>query len=723
MTGIDPLRTTAEEIAARLAAREVSCTEVAGAYLERIESLDPDLHVFLHVDPERTLADAARLDAAGPTGLQGVPIALKDLLCTRDVPATAALADPRGLPAAVRRDRRASSCATRARHRSASSTWTSSRWDRRPRTRRTARRATRGTRRACRADRAAARRPRSPPVSRRWRSAPTPAARSASPRRCAASSGSSRRTARSRGTARSRSRRRSTRSGRSRARCATPRCCSQVDRGPRPARLHLARRGRRRRRRCPRRRRRQRPAHRRARRVTGVEGDRARGARRVRASARTRSALEAAAREVDRVSLPRRHALAAYYLIAPAEASSNLARYDGVRYGLRVDGDDVCSTSTKRPRDAGLRPRGQAPHHARHLRAVGRLLRRVLREGAAGAHADHRATSTRVFEQFDVCSRRRRRPSRSSSARRPTIRSRCTWRRVHASREPRRPARRSACRAGSARRPADRRAAARHRRCSREHAARSRPRDRVRRRVRAGSVRRHRRSRLVEQRPDAGSPSSASRSTSQLRHAQQDVLRLPRTSSAPSRTRASARSASAHPGSLPVLNRPRSRCRSRSASRCSSTIARAIDLLPQELLLSRLPKDYQISQYDEPLVPRRLARRSTARRRRAVRFVRAHLEEDAGKTMHVGGGWAGSTSSTSSVVDFNRAGMPLLEIVSEPDLRTAEAGARVPRRSCSATFAGDRRLRREHGRGLAALRRQRLGAPARRVRARYQAPS
>jgi aspartyl-tRNA(Asn)/glutamyl-tRNA(Gln) amidotransferase subunit A len=89
VSGIDPLRTTAEEIAARLAAREVSCTEVAGAYLERIESLDPDLHVFLHVDPERTLADAARLDAAGPTGLQGVPIAYKDLLCTRDVPTTA----------------------------------------------------------------------------------------------------------------------------------------------------------------------------------------------------------------------------------------------------------------------------------------------------------------------------------------------------------------------------------------------------------------------------------------------------------------------------------------------------------------------------------------------------------------------------------------------------------------------------------------------------------
>ena len=53
-------------------------------------------------------------------------------------------------------------------------------------------------------------------------------------------------------------------------------------------------------------------------------------------------ALEKAGATVDRVSVPSAmFGLSAYYLIAPAEASSNLARYDGVRYGLRVDGDDV----------------------------------------------------------------------------------------------------------------------------------------------------------------------------------------------------------------------------------------------------------------------------------------------------------------------------------------------------------------------------------------------
>ena len=65
-------------------------------------------------------------------------------------------------------------------------------------------------------------------------------------------------------------------------------------------------------------------------------------------------ALEKAGATVDRVSVPSaRYGLSAYYVIAPAEASSNLARYDGVRYGLRVDGDDV-ATMNARTRDAGF---------------------------------------------------------------------------------------------------------------------------------------------------------------------------------------------------------------------------------------------------------------------------------------------------------------------------------------------------------------------------------
>jgi aspartyl-tRNA(Asn)/glutamyl-tRNA(Gln) amidotransferase subunit A len=67
-------------------------------------------------------------------------------------------------------------------------------------------------------------------------------------------------------------------------------------------------------------------------------------------------ALEKAGASVDRVRVPStQYGLSAYYLIAPAEASSNLARYDGVRYGMRVDGDDV-ATMNARTRDAGFGP-------------------------------------------------------------------------------------------------------------------------------------------------------------------------------------------------------------------------------------------------------------------------------------------------------------------------------------------------------------------------------
>ena len=103
--------------------------------------------------------------------------------------------------------------------------------------------------------------------------------------------------------------------------------------------------------------------------------------------------LVKAGAEIVQVSCPHFvHALAAYYLVMPSEASSNLARFDAMRYGLRVLPEGVEAPErrgghARHPRP-GLRRRGEAPHHPRHLRPVQRLLRRLLRPGAEGAHAD-----------------------------------------------------------------------------------------------------------------------------------------------------------------------------------------------------------------------------------------------------------------------------------------------------------------------------------------------
>ena len=122
-----------------------------------------------------------------------------------------------------------------------------------------------------------------------------------------------------------------------------------------------------------------RPARRRAaRRHRGLRARRARGARGD-ASTQLRSARLRVVR--GRAAAHRARAVACTTSSRTAEASSNLARFDGMRYGLRVRGEDLRDTYAQDAR-GGLRPRGQAPHHARHVRALGRLLRRLLPEGA-----------------------------------------------------------------------------------------------------------------------------------------------------------------------------------------------------------------------------------------------------------------------------------------------------------------------------------------------------
>ncbi len=86
-----------------------------------------------------------------------------------------------------------------------------------------------------------------------------------------------------------------------------------------------------------------------------------------------------------------------------------------------------------------------------------------------------------------------------------------------------------------------------------------------------------------------------------------------------------------------------------------------------------MPKDYQISQFDMPLTQGGSVRYWLADgTRRECRLTRIHLEEDTGKSTHAGSGDGRIAGSTYSLVDFNRAGVPLMECVSDPDLRSAD---------------------------------------------------
>ena len=87
--GGDLVRLTAVQTAAAIASGEVSAVEVARAHLDRIGAVDGAVHAFLHVDAEGALAQAARVDAGELTGpLAGVPVALKDVLVTKGIPTT-----------------------------------------------------------------------------------------------------------------------------------------------------------------------------------------------------------------------------------------------------------------------------------------------------------------------------------------------------------------------------------------------------------------------------------------------------------------------------------------------------------------------------------------------------------------------------------------------------------------------------------------------------------
>jgi aspartyl-tRNA(Asn)/glutamyl-tRNA(Gln) amidotransferase subunit B len=131
-----------------------------------------------------------------------------------------------------------------------------------------------------------------------------------------------------------------------------------------------------------------------------------------------------------------------------------------------------------------------------------------------------------------------------------------------------------------------------------------------------------------------------------------------------------------HPGVLPVPNGTAIEWTLRLGLALGCEIAQRAIFHRKNYFYPDLPKGYQISQYDLPLcVEGRLAVPG-AGGDLSVGIVRAHLEEDAAKTVHVGGAAGRIHGAETSLVDFNRGGTPLVEIVTEPHIRSGEEARR-----------------------------------------------
>ncbi len=125
------------------------------------------------------------------------------------------------------------------------------------------------------------------------------------------------------------------------------------------------------------------------------------------------------------------------------------------------------------------------------------------------------------------------------------------------------------------------------------------------------------------------------------------------------------------PGALPVLNRHAVELAVQLGLATGCEIRTRSRFARKHYFYPDLPKGYQISQYDEPLCEHGAVELVLDGQPRTVRLTRIHMEEDAGKNLHETG--------AASRVDLNRAGVPLCEIVSEPDIRSAQEAAQFVR--------------------------------------------
>jgi len=121
------------------------------------------------------------------------------------------------------------------------------------------------------------------------------------------------------------------------------------------------------------------------------------------------------------------------------------------------------------------------------------------------------------------------------------------------------------------------------------------------------------------------------------------------------------------PGTLPVINKNAVALAMRAALALDCQIAHTSIFARKNYFYPDLPKGYQISQYEQPLAVNGSLMIHTCQGDKVIRVHRTHLEEDTGKLTHVEG-----EDGSYSLVDLNRAGVPLLEIVSEPDIHSID---------------------------------------------------
>jgi aspartyl-tRNA(Asn)/glutamyl-tRNA(Gln) amidotransferase subunit B len=125
------------------------------------------------------------------------------------------------------------------------------------------------------------------------------------------------------------------------------------------------------------------------------------------------------------------------------------------------------------------------------------------------------------------------------------------------------------------------------------------------------------------------------------------------------------------PGALPVLNRAAVDCAVRAALALQCRINETSIFARKNYFYPDLPKGYQISQYERPLASGGVIEFTVPGGLRRVGITRVHMEEDAGKSVHAGL----PDSHQTTALDYNRSGVPLIEIVTDPDLRSATDAA------------------------------------------------